>query len=324
MRRWFLLGWLLFTPLVPQAEAQVQGPDAAANGASLVSVATLAPLAPRESAAMVAAAAAPAAPGDTIYEFILRDGSRVYGRVVSEDAERVVVQSTAGARVEIPRAQIERRRVAAGTARDGQFWGEDPNLSRLFFTSTARPLPKGEGYVSSFMLFFPFVAYGVTDRFTMAGGTPIIPEAIGRVFYLAPKYTVSQRERASYAVGALGFFSSRQEGSAGVLYGSGTWGTTDNAVTAGAGWGYASDGSTVDLSSKPVLVLGLERRVGRRTKLVSENWFAAGSSARFVSGGVRFIGDRISADLGLGTFGEGGCCVPLVNFVWNFGGGGRR
>jgi len=95
MRRWFLLGWLLFTPLVPQAEAQA--PDAAAGGASL---------ALREAAAMVSAATAPTAPADTIYEFILRDGSRLYGTIVSEDAERVVVQTTAGARVEIPRAQI--------------------------------------------------------------------------------------------------------------------------------------------------------------------------------------------------------------------------
>lgn len=312
MRRLVLLGWLWCTPLAMQAQALTPwlAPDVAAREV---------PLAP-----LAAAAPTPdAAPADTIYEFILRDGSRLFGTVVSEDAERVVVLTTAGARVEVPRAQIERRRVAAGTARGGQFWGEDPNLTRLFFTSTARPLPQGEGYVSSFMLFFPFVAYGVTDRFTMAGGTPIIPEAIGRVFYLAPKYTVAQRARASYAVGALGFFSSRDEGSVGVVYGSGTWGMSDDAVTAGAGWGYASDGSTVDLASKPVLVLGLERRIGRRTKLVSENWFVAGSSARFVSGGVRFIGDRISADLGLGTFGEGGCCVPLVNFVWNFGGAGK-
>ena len=204
MRRLVLLGWLLVTPFAAQVQAQ---PSDAAGPAPL------APDAPLVSAA---------APADTIYEFILRDGSRLYGTVVSEDAERVVVLTTSGARVEVPRAQIERRRVAAGTARDGQYWGEDPNLSRLFFTSTARPLPKGEGYVSSFMLFFPFVAYGVTDRFTMAGGTPIIPEAIGRVFYLAPKFTVAQRDRASYAVGALGFFSSRDEGSARVLYGPGT------------------------------------------------------------------------------------------------------
>ncbi|MFM8566557.1 MAG: hypothetical protein ACKOCV_02560, partial [Gemmatimonadota bacterium] len=234
MRRLVLLGWLWCTPLAMQAQALTPwlAPDAAVREVPLAPLAPLAPRAPR--APLAAAAPAPdAAPADTIYEFILRDGSRLFGTVVSEDAVRVVVLTIAGARGVVPRAQSERRRVAVGTARGGQFWGEDPNLSRLFFTSTARPLPQGEGYVSSFMLFFPFVAYGVTDRFTMAGGTPIIPEAIGRVFYLAPKYTVAQRERTSYAVGALGFFSSRDEGSVGVVYGSGTWGTSDDAVTAG-------------------------------------------------------------------------------------------
>lgn len=143
------------------------------------------------------------------------------------------------------------------------------------------------------------------------------------MFYLAPKVAVAHRPGADYAVGALGFFSSKEEGSVGVLYGSGTWGTSDRALTAGAGWGYASSGSTLDLASKPVLVLGGEWRLNRRTKLVSENWLPLGSSSHFVSGGVRFIGERISADLGLGTFSSGGCCVPLVNFVWNFGGGAR-
>jgi len=274
-------------------------------------------LAPRAVHAQAPAADAP------VQEILLRDGSRLFGRVVATAPDTLVVVTTAGARVAIPRAQVERMRVATGRAVDGAFWGEDPNLSRLFFTSTARPLPRGEGYVSSFMLFFPFVAYGVTDRFTMAGGTPIIPDAIGQVFYLAPKVAVAHRPGADYAVGALGFFSSKEEGSVGVLYGSGTWGTSDRAVTAGAGWGYASSGSTLDLASKPVLVLGGEWRVSRRTKLVTENWIPVGSTSHFVSGGVRFIGERISADLGLGTFGSGGCCVPLVNFVWNFGGGAR-
>ena len=289
----------------------------------LVGVLAAGALAPHALRAQAAAEAGHDAPQGAVQEILLRDGSRIFGRVVSQDAERLVVVTTAGARVEIPRAQVDRMRIATGRQVDGAFWGEDPNLSRLFFTSTARPLPQGEGYVSSFMLFFPFVAYGVTDRFTMAGGTPIIPDAIGRVFYLAPKVTVSHRPGADYAVGALGFFSSKDEGSVGVLYGSGTWGTSDNAITAGAGWGYASSGSTLDLASKPVLMLGGERRINRRMKLVTENWLPLGSSSHFVSGGVRFIGERISADLGLGTFSEGGCCVPLVNFVWNFGGGAR-
>lgn len=266
--------------------------------------------------------ARPAAPTDTVYEILLRDGSTLYGRVVDQSAEQVVIVTASGTRVEVLRAQIERMRIATGRGEGAAYWNVDPNLTRLLFTSTARPLPKGEGYVSSFMLFFPFVAYGVTDKLTIAGGTPIIPEAIGRVLYFAPKYTVLQRPKADYAIGMLGFVipESLDGGSSGIVYGVGTWGTPDRAITAGAGWGYFTNWSDATLSNNPVLVIGGEQRIGRRVKLVTENWIPVNASSAIVTGGVRFIGERISADLGIGGFGQAGCCLPLVNFVYNFGG----
>ena len=262
------------------------------------------------------------APTDTIYEIILTDGSTLFGRVVEQDAERLVVVTASGTRVEVKRTQIERMRMTAGRAAGEAYWSSDPNLTRLLFTSTARPLPKGEGYISSFMLFFPFVAYGVTDRLTLAGGTPIIPEAIGKVLYFAPKYTVLQRPKADYAIGMLGFVvpESLEGGSAGIVYGVGTWGTPDRAITAGAGWGYFTNWSDASLSNNPVIVLGGEQRISRSVKLVTENWLPLSASSVFATGGVRFIGERITADLGIGGFGETGCCLPLVNFVYNFGG----
>ncbi len=266
-----------------------------------------------------------AAPADTIFEIVLRDGSTLFGRVVEQDAEKLVIVTVSGTRVEVQRAQVERMRIATGRGEGAAYWAADPNLTRLLFTSTARPLPKGEGYISSFMLFFPFVAYGVTDRFTIAGGTPIIPEAVGRVLYFAPKYTVFQRPKADYAIGMLGFVSpeSLDGGSAGIVYGVGTWGTPDRAITAGAGWGYFTNWSDATLSNNPVIVLGGEQRISRRVKLVTENWLPLSASSVFATGGVRFIGERISADLGIGGFGESGCCLPLVNFVYNFGGKAR-
>lgn len=267
----------------------------------------------------------PTAPVDSLREVRLRDGSILYGRVVEETPERVVIVTSTGARIEVARAQIESMRLTSGRAVDGAFWVEDPNSTRLFFTSTARPLRKGDGYISSFMLFLPLVAYGVTDRFTIAGGTPILPEAFGRVLYFAPKYTVMLKEKSAFAVGALGFVLPEDvvdEGSIGIVYGAGTWGSRDRALTAGAGWGYRWASGTSDVSNDPVLMLGGETRVSRRVKLITENWvFTSGTTEGFVSGGVRFIGDRLSADLGVGGFTgtSSGCCFPLVNFVYNFG-----
>ena len=294
-------------------------------GLMLALLALLSPLGAQNPPPAGVPAATTPAPREPVVEVRLRDGSVLYGRVVEETPERIVVVTVNGVRLELPRGQVESMRASAGRAVAGAFWAEDPNSTRLFFTSTARPLKKGDGYVSSFMLFLPLVAYGVTDRFTIAGGTPILPSAFGRVWYFAPKYTVAKRERQAFAVGALGFVLPEDlvdNGSVGIMYGAGTWGSRDRAITAGAGWGYSWASGTSSVSNDPVIMLGGETRVSRRVKLITENWmFTSASTGGFVSGGMRFIGDRLSADLGVGGFtGTGsGCCFPLVNFVYNFG-----
>lgn len=266
-----------------------------------------------------------AAAADSAVEVRLKDGSVLIGRVESQTDAQVVLVTRSGARVEIPRAEITSMRAVTLRA-GGEVWMEDPNVSRLFFSSTGRALPKGEGYVSSFWLFMPFVGYGVTDRFTIAGGTPIIPGAFGEVFYIAPKFTVLDRGNTSFSVGALSFFVTDKitEGNAGILYGVGTYGSKDNAITLGAGWFYAATDGYSSTSNEPVFMLGGERRISRRVKLVTENWLAVNPGVNgLVSGGFRFIGDRLSADLGFAgmTGVESACCLPLVNFVWSFGGG---
>lgn len=268
---------------------------------------------------------APPAQADSVTEIRLRDGSVLVGRVERETETLVVLVTAAGARVEIPRGQIVSMRRVVSRA-GGEVWPDDDNVSRLFFTSTGRPLPKGEGYVSSYWLFFPFVGYGVTDRFTIAGGTPIIPGGIGKLFYVAPKFALYDSDRLSVSAGALSFFATDylNDGSLGILYGVGTYGSRDNAVSFGAGWFYADVEDEFATSNEPVFMLGGERRVSRRVKLITENWFAVNPGVSgLLSGGLRFVGDRLSADFALaGATGvEAACCLPMINFVWSFGGG---
>lgn len=277
-------------------------------------------------ASAVAQATPPSAPAaaDSVTELRLADGTVVRGQVIERTDALIIVRTASGVRVEVPRSQVVQERMVA-VRPSGEVWDADPNATRLFFTSTARPLGRGEGYISSYFLFFPFVAYGVTDRITIAGGTPIIPGLIGELFYVAPKITLVNRERFSFAVGALGFFAPEvlDEGSVGIAYGAATIGRDDAAVTLGAGWGYAQTDVSSGFSDQPVFVLGGERRVSQRVKLITENWFGLDDGVSgLASVGVRFIGDRLSADLGFGGaigVDDFGCCVPLVNFVWTFG-----
>jgi hypothetical protein len=287
---------------------------------------TLAPLA-AQAQDSIPAGQRDTVPKDSLTVIRLRDGSVLYGRILSEDADRLKVRTVGGLDIDIQRAQVSSiSRTRGRLVGNDEFWAEDPNGTRLLFTSTGRALGKGEGYVSAYYIFLPFVAYGVTDRFTIAGGTPIVPGVIGRAFYLAPKFTIAESERAAYSVGALSFALTEDiaAGTIGLVYGVGTWGSRDNAVTAGLGWGYNWGSGDSDMTSAPVLVVGGETRISRRVKLVTENWVYTGAveNGGIFSGGFRFIGDRLTSDLGMiGGVGGGGvgCCIPSVNFVWNFG-----
>ncbi len=268
-------------------------------------------------------------PSDTLQELVLVDGSILIGRVVEAAGERIVFETTSGLRVELTRDRVRSLRPARGRVVGGEFWPEDPNQTRLLVVSpTGRTLPKGQGYLSAFWVVFPFVGYGVTDDFTVAAGTPIVPEVIGRVFYLAPKVRVLEREKLDVALGVLAFFATEEldEGSVGLLYGVGTFGDSDRSLTAGAGWAYAWGGDDPQVSNDPLIVVGGENRVGRRTKLVTENFFVPGESGAFLTGGVRFFGERLSVDFGIGVLAGLGDddddtpWLPLLNFVYNFGG----
>lgn len=264
--------------------------------------------------------------GETMQEIRLADGSVVIGRVTEVTAEDITVETAGGIRMELQRSQIRSLRPARGQVVDGRFWRTDPNRTRLFFAPTGRPLDRGEGYLASYMLFFPFVGYGVTDHFTMAGGTPILPGIIGETFYLAPKLTLVSRPGVDLAAGTIAFFATEEidEGSVGVVYGTGTFGDVERSLTAAVGWGFALGGDNSSLSNDPVFMVGGEFRMGESTKLLTENWLAPGDGGAdgILTGGVRFFGERLSADLGIGLgMADGGveCCLPLVNFVYVWG-----
>jgi len=265
---------------------------------------------------------------DTVVEVRLVDGTRFVGQVISRTEEELTLRTPGGTTLTLATREIREITLARGRIVDGQFRPDDPNQTRLLFAPTARPLPRGDAYISSYLLFFPFAGIAVTDRLTLAGGTPILPGAMGEVFYLAPKYTFVHRPGTDLAAGAIAFFATRDldEGSLGIVYGMGTFGDPDRAITAGAGWGFSLGGRSSRVESDPVFLIGGELRMSDRTKFVTENWIASGSdTAGLLSGGVRFFGDRLSADLGLGAGFDGSsgfCCLPLVNFVYNIRRGG--
>jgi len=252
---------------------------------------------------------------DETQELTLRDGSRLYGRVISIEAERVVFRTTGGVEITVDRVEIEAIRAVRGTIVDHEFRLADPNATRLFFGPTARSLPKGHGYIGVYEIILPFVQVGLTDRLSLGVGTPLLfGDDIDRPYWISPKAQVLDRPRAKAAVGLI-HISAGGDDQVGIAYGVTTFGRDDAAVTVGAGYAYQAGGK----GGGAVITVAGEQRVHRRLKLITENYFWEGGSG-LASGGVRFIGDRLSADVGIVVpfGGEGFVAFPVVNFVWVF------
>ena len=66
-------------------------------------------------------------------------------------------------------------------------------------------------------------------------------------------------------------------------------------------------------------MIGGDRRISRSVKLISENYILERGRG-IVSGGVRFIGDHLSADVGLAIpiVVDQPVAFPIVNFVYVF------
>ena len=270
----------------------------------------------------VPALAAPAAPDGqasvprdrvVVDELVLRDGSRLYGSVERETESELVVRTWAGVEMTVPRADVVSLRKVDGSIGQGEFWRADPNRTRLFFAPTGRSLPKGEVTLGVYEFLMPFVQVGVTDRFSIGGGTPLVfgaGQGWDRPFWLTPKLPVYSGGRTQVAVGTLHFFGMGGDGG-GIAYAAGTFDLREGSLTVGVGRTYTGfDGGG------GVLMIGGEAQVMRNIKLVTENYAWGGGG--ITSGGIRFFGERLSADLGLAfpIGADGFFAFPVVNFVY--------
>ena len=227
----------------------------------------------------------------TLMEFVLRDGTRLQGTVEEESADEVVFRTPAGATVRVRRADIVRSRPVAGRIHQGEFWRDDPHERRLFFAPTARSLPRGKTSVGLYGL-MPFVQVGVTDRFSVGGGTPLFFgfDESNRPFWVTPKLQLLNRGDTQVATGL--FHMLNGDGDAlGIAYSVLTRGGADKSGTFGLGYAYDNDGG-----GGAVVMVGGEQRARSNLKWISENYIWKGGRG-LLSGGVRFIGDRFATDV---------------------------
>jgi hypothetical protein len=246
-----------------------------------------------------------------VQRLTLSDGNQIFGQVESIETAAIVFRSLGGVVMTVPRANIVDLRVARGQVVDGEFLPQDSHDTRLMFAPTGRSLRRGEGYVG-FYYILPFVQVGLTDRLSVGGGTPLFFGDGDRPVWLTPKLQIVSRRNAQVAVGVI-HITGIEEFNAGIAYGVTTIGRENNAATIGLGYAYSGD----DRSA--ILMVGGEHRQSRRIKWITENWFWPDGGNGFVSGGVRFVGERLSADVSLVVpLIDEPFAFPIVSFAWSF------
>ncbi|NOX89056.1 MAG: hypothetical protein GXO77_08520 [Calditrichaeota bacterium] len=251
----------------------------------------------------------------------LDDGSEFVVQILKARGDSLLVQTRTGLKMYISDKHIKSIRELKGMTAGSKFSRTDPNHSRLFFGPTARRLKKGDGYFADYYIFFPTIAIGITNSFSLAGGVSLIPGASSQLLYLAPKLTFELSPKIGIATGFLYLAVPGNTNNITLGYAVTTYGSDTQGITVGFGLPLMSD---VDFT--PILLVGLEKQIGNRIKFISENWIFPGDETTILfSGGVRFFGKSLAADFALITtqdfFGASGLpFVPWVSFSFFFGG----
>ena len=244
------------------------------------------------------------------------DGNDFVGILLAEDSLSIKLKTENLGEVTIKKVIIKNfDQIQKGELKNGEYWFENPNSSRYLFAPSAYNLRKGEGYYQNIWIFMNQVSYGFSDRFTC--GIGLVPTflfggeaAQAMPLWITPKYSFgNQTTKFNFAVGALTFFlpfgGADASGTAGIVYGLGTYGSRDNNISVGLGWGFARSGGEGYFGNKPTINISGMYRFSKRSYFVTENWFAFfgdddfGSNLSILSAAYRYAGKNISLDLGL-------------------------
>ncbi|MCR5888440.1 hypothetical protein LRS06_11810 [Hymenobacter sp. J193] len=248
-----------------------------------------------------------------VYRVVLRSGTTFAGTLRAVRPQELEFTTDKPGAVLIARSQIvSMQLVPAVEAIDAQRhpgWGYVGNGTRVFFAPTARGLRAGEGYAQTIDVLLLGANYGITDNFSFGVLFSALP-GIGlgnQLFAITPKISVPIQQDLHVGAGVLYMrvpnfdYSNSTSYGAGIAYGLSTYGSADNNLTLGLGYGFSGGGNDQGFGKSPVVVLSGATRVSKRLSLMSENYLiTSGSGGLGGLYGVRLNWPRTT--LGIGSF----------------------
>ena len=172
------------------------------------------------------------------------DGNEFIGQIVNEDSLKIVLKTEKLGEISIFRSDIKRQKIVeVQQIKDGKYWFPNPQSTRYFWSPNGYGLKQGEGYYQNIWVLWNQFAYGLSDNFSIGGG--IIPLFLfggaPTPVFLTTKFSIPVVEnKFNLGLGAIaGTVLGEEETGFGILYGLSTFGTPDNNVTVGMGYGFA-------------------------------------------------------------------------------------
>lgn len=265
-------------------------------------------------------------PSDSLYRVETTDGQVVFGTLISENEEEVVLDTQQLGQVTLQRSDIRRMKaIDPDNFRDGEYWHPNPQPTRYLFAPNAIGLREGQGYYQNTWILLNNVNYGVTNSFSMGVGTvPVFLFGANALpIWVLPKVSfATPLDNLHLAGGAVfgGVLAGEGGGTAGLLYGSSTLGSREHNLTLGLAYGYTGEG----FSDTPAVNISGMTRLGRTTYLITENYiFPEVEAAILISLGFRWAPENFAVDFALvrplPETGEGLIALPWLGVTIPFG-----
>jgi hypothetical protein len=253
------------------------------------------------------------------------DGNEFIGQIVIEDSLKIVLKTEKLGEISIFRSDIKRQEIIEiQQIKEGKYWFHNPQSTRYFWSPNGYGLKKGEGYYQNIWVLWNQFAYGLSDNFSIGGG--IIPLFLfggtPTPVFITAKFSIPVVEnKFNLGAGAIaGTILGEEETGFGILYGISTFGTPDNNVTFGLGYGFAGG----EWASSPMINVNGMFRVSSRGYFITENYYinAGGENLVLITLGGRSIIKKAALDYGLvipiadiGQF----VAIPWLGFTVPFG-----
>jgi len=176
-------------------------------------------------------------PDTTWYALVTHDGVEYIGQILDKNDREYHIRKQDGTGLYIPAYLIKTvEPIHTAQFKEGTYMASNPHASRYFYTPSAIPIKKGDGYIQTIFGAVWQFQYGITDHFSLGIGTPLI----GAPIWITPKFSFKLADKIHFALGAqagsIGWLNQSWKSVFGVEYGVFTFGDDQANLSLGAGY----------------------------------------------------------------------------------------